>query len=298
MAIRKYTPGQSLTAERLNELVMAALENIVGGDGIQIDRAGRKLTIKLAKRDRGIWTARAADLSGFEVGDMVVKYRTDASVIVNGHRWLNCCNPTGAAAMLSVGDASSGATAWASADADDIFAALWARFANTELPIQDSTGAPSVRGASAAADFAAHKRLPLPDWRDRIPVGRGYTKSTTGDNDGFAYDARDMTTAHDHGLSTVLITSGTADNWDNATAPSESGAAVLAYTNALFDNNFDGSTGSAVDYNYGITDTGHTHDVGTDALGHDHEVDASAHGTDDTEIPHIVASWYILAEIA
>lgn len=71
----------------------------------------------------------------------------------------------------TIGDASSGATARANADTATLFALLWDSIANTELAIQDSAGAPSVRGASAAADFAAHKRMPLPDMRGYAPVG-------------------------------------------------------------------------------------------------------------------------------
>jgi hypothetical protein len=67
----------------------------------------------------------------------------------------------------TIGDGSSGGTSRANADTANLFSALWAGSTNTELPIQDGTGAGSTRGVSAAADFAAHKRLPLPDARGR-----------------------------------------------------------------------------------------------------------------------------------
>lgn len=66
----------------------------------------------------------------------------------------------------TIGSASSGATARANADTEPLFTALWNSTANTELIIQTSAGSNTTRGASAAADFAANKRLPLPEWQD------------------------------------------------------------------------------------------------------------------------------------
>jgi hypothetical protein len=65
----------------------------------------------------------------------------------------------------TIGDGSSGATARANADTLTLFMFLWNSIANTELVIQTSVGAPTTRGASALADFNAHKRMPLPDMR-------------------------------------------------------------------------------------------------------------------------------------
>lgn len=79
--------------------------------------------------------------------------------------WLLCAGGT-------IGSASSGATARANADTQTLYELLWNGFANTELPIQTSTGVASTRGASATADFTANKRLQLPDLRGRVPVGK------------------------------------------------------------------------------------------------------------------------------
>lgn len=65
----------------------------------------------------------------------------------------------------TIGSASSGATARANADTLNLYTALWTNFDNTLLPIQTSAGAATTRGASASADFAANKRLPLFDSR-------------------------------------------------------------------------------------------------------------------------------------
>lgn len=71
----------------------------------------------------------------------------------------------------TIGSASSGGTSRANADTADLYALLWADWDNTVLPIQDSSGTPTTRGASAAADFAANKRMPLPDHRERVSAG-------------------------------------------------------------------------------------------------------------------------------
>lgn len=80
----------------------------------------------------------------------------------------------------TIGSVSSGATARAHADTLDLFTLMWTEFTNTELPIQTSAGAASTRGASAAADFAANKRMPLFDSRSRFHRGA---------DDGLGFDA-------------------------------------------------------------------------------------------------------------
>lgn len=83
--------------------------------------------------------------------------------------------PTGALKCngATIGSAASGATN-ASAEYAALFALLWAWNA-TDSPILDSAGAGTTRGASAAADFAANKRLTLPD--DRGEFRRGWDDS-------------------------------------------------------------------------------------------------------------------------
>lgn len=72
----------------------------------------------------------------------------------------------------TIGSAASGGTERANADTLYLYRLLWNDYSNTELPIQDSAGAPSVRGASADADFAANKRMPTPDYRGRGGLGK------------------------------------------------------------------------------------------------------------------------------
>lgn len=60
----------------------------------------------------------------------------------------------------TIGSAASGATARANEDTFALFEQLWA-FPNASTPIFTSAGVASVRGVSAAADFAANKRIQL-----------------------------------------------------------------------------------------------------------------------------------------
>src|SRR5512136_1700049 len=82
----------------------------------------------------------------------------------------------------TIGGASSGATARANADVEELFTLLWNGTDNTTFPIQDSSGTPTTRGASAAADFAANKRFPLPDGRGRGKLGYGQGSGLTNRN--------------------------------------------------------------------------------------------------------------------
>lgn len=73
----------------------------------------------------------------------------------------------------TIGDASSGATARANADVFDLYAVLWGAVDNTnsQIKIYNDAGVLIEKGASATADFAAHKRISLPDKRGRASIG-------------------------------------------------------------------------------------------------------------------------------
>lgn len=91
--------------------------------------------------------------------------------------WLKCNGET-------IGDALSGATARANDDTWGLFEVLWTDWSDADCPVFKSTGEVSTRGASAEADFAAHKRISLPNilgkfvrgWADdgEIDSGRAF----------------------------------------------------------------------------------------------------------------------------
>ena len=140
------------------------------------------LTGSLARDGSGPMLANL-DMGGFKVtnagealasGDLITKAALDAAVALLTVQLI----PTGALQFFArttaptgwlitngqtIGNGSSGATSRANSDTEDLFTTLWEAFSNTLLPIQDSSGVASTRGASAAADYAANKRLPLPD---------------------------------------------------------------------------------------------------------------------------------------
>lgn len=80
--------------------------------------------------------------------------------------------PTGWVRMDgSIGNASSGATQRANADTAALFAVLWDNVAQANATVQDSAGSTVSRGVSAAADFAANRRIVIPDMRGEFSRG-------------------------------------------------------------------------------------------------------------------------------
>lgn len=71
----------------------------------------------------------------------------------------------------TIGSAASGATTRANADTEALFTLFWNSFTNGTLPIRNPDGSVSSRGASAAVDFAANKRLTVFDLRTRYDRG-------------------------------------------------------------------------------------------------------------------------------
>jgi hypothetical protein len=102
----------------------------------------------------------------------------------------------------SIGNAASGATTRANSDTLALYTHLWTEFTNAELPIQTNGGVATTRGGSAAADFAANKRMPLFDSRSRFhrgsDSGLGYDTALTV---GAAQD--DLIKTHTHSGTTA-----------------------------------------------------------------------------------------------
>jgi len=144
------------------------------------------------------------------------------------------------AAGRTIGSAASGATERANADTAALFALLWALDA-TLFPVTTSTGGASTRGASAAADFAANKRIQLPDHRGRVTAGV--------DNVGGA--ANRLTSA--------------AGGVDATKLGSAGGAATHTLTTAQMPA-----------HAHGVTDPGHNHSINDP--GHAHTASDSGHG--------------------
>lgn len=158
--------------------------------------------IQLALSVTGLGTAAAVgitDAGGFFTGTNVEAALQEVGVsLAAGSAALLAAVPTGVCwpfcgtvapsgfvleSGQSIGNASSGAVGpthqRANADALNLFTLLWNSSTNTELPIQDSAGVATTRGASAANDFAANKRLPTPDGRGKVQAGKDNMGGTT-----------------------------------------------------------------------------------------------------------------------
>jgi len=130
--------------------------------------------------------------------------------------------PTGwlAANGDTIGSAASNATN-ASADYSALFTVLWDNWTNTDLPILTSGGSASTRGADAATDFAANKRLPLPDLRGIFVRGSGsQTIGGIAYNKTFAAKEGDAFQGHYH-----TLTNGSSI-WRNTGGGALAGAGV------------------------------------------------------------------------
>ena len=90
------------------------------------------------------WELLNPAASSFTTGDVKTTLKTAADA-----GWVMMNDGT-------IGDASSGATTRANADTQALFTLLWTNVSNTNCPVSGG------RGASAAADFAAHKTIALP----------------------------------------------------------------------------------------------------------------------------------------
>lgn len=151
----------SLVDDNLNNAVSDATKwvslGVAGGGGVPtisgIGDAGKAIVVN------STGTAYILDNSSqFTTGDTLYSYAAAKT------GWVLASGGT-------IGDASSGGTVRANADTEALFTLFWGLDA-TIFPIQTSAGAGSTRGASAAADFAAHKRMTIPDERGRVGAGR------------------------------------------------------------------------------------------------------------------------------
>ena len=123
----------------------------------------------------------------------------------------------------TIGNASSGATTRANADTSSLFSLLWSEFDNTALPIQDSSGAASTRGASAAADFAANKRLPIHDARGEFIRG---LDDSRGVDSGRALGSAQLDAFQGHKHSTDAYTGDTNRDGGSFSTSATSSASV------------------------------------------------------------------------
>lgn len=132
----------------------------------------------------------------------------------------------------TIGSAGSGATERANADTINLYTLLWNDYSNSIFQIQTSAGAGTTRGASAAADFAANKRMPLPDLRSVLTLGK----------DNMGGSAANRVTTAGSGIDAVTL--GATGGAQNVTLTSAEMPVHTHIQNA---------------HNHTITDPGHVH---------------------------------------
>jgi hypothetical protein len=110
----------------------------------------------------GAWVVR-----GYQRADGTAVVAPTSFVTGMGMDWWLAAAPSGwVFAWGNIGDASSSATNRANVDCEDLFTALWNDYADTEAAVSGG------RGINAAADWAAHKTIAVPDVRGRTRVGK------------------------------------------------------------------------------------------------------------------------------
>lgn len=155
----------------------------------------------------------------------------------------------------TIGSAASGATTRANADTLNLYTLLWTEFSNAELPIQDSSGVATTRGASAQADFDANKRMPTFDARSRFLRG-----ADAGIGVGLSQE--DQIRAHNH--------TGTTDVGGGELQSIQATASATAVTSSpVQDTLLLANVVSGIGYVGAISPNPHQHSYTTDDTGGD-----------------------------
>jgi hypothetical protein len=158
IGLNGFATGEAISGQlnkvwRQSSFVAAALATAVSATLGQDVLDNGNLPALTAQIVAAISALVESDPSSFKTGD--TKWRPTADTQAGWVR-MNA---------LSIGDATSAASERANADTLNLYALLWNNFAQAQCPV---TGG---RGASAAADFAAHKPIQLLDMRGTAPFG-------------------------------------------------------------------------------------------------------------------------------
>lgn len=177
---------------------------------------GAALSLRGA-RDYWVYPGDVLDLESLGGGNWREVRRSAEAVVGYAQLTLDDTAPGGWLLLNdgSIGNAASGATARANADTQALFELIWAKTLAAWCPTQDAAGTPVARGASAAADFNANRRLVLPRALGRAlaaaGAGSGLTARALAEYLGA--ETHVLTSAempvHSHGLTDPGHTHGT-----------------------------------------------------------------------------------------
>lgn len=141
---------------------------------------------------------------GFRTGDWK---GTTGSSLQSGWIW----------AAGNIGNGSSGASNRANDDCEALFKFYWNDAAynytgttatGAALQVFTSDGSSVAKGVSADADWAANRRINVPDFRDRVPAGRGNMVGNAGRLSGQAGGVSGNGLGNAGGTETHSLTSG------------------------------------------------------------------------------------------
>lgn len=217
---RTFVSGETLTPAKLNELVDSAKVTSIVNDDVSASAAIAYGKLNLSNSivagdiaSNAITTAKILD-ANVTLAKLAVAVAN--ALVPSGAVGYFARNsaPTGwvLANGGTIGSSSSNADL-ASADAEALFTVLWGNgWTDALLPVLTSGGSASTRGASAAADWAANKRMTLPDLRGVFVRGWGSQtiSSISYASANFGTKQQDALQGHKHNVSpaTVVITTG------------------------------------------------------------------------------------------
>lgn len=197
------------------------------------------------------------------------------TVLATGDIFFSLLNGTRTGAVRlngrTIGNVTSSATERADEDTINLFAHLWNNLANAQAAVSGG------RGASAAADFAASKRITLPDFRGCGPVGFDDMGNTAASLLGSApiVTGGVTTTGSILGANTHTIT--------QAQLPSHT------HTFSATTGNDSPDHGHAVSITTGAESADHTHSIsitsGTESADHTHDISHTT-GTESADHTH------------
>jgi hypothetical protein len=181
-------------------------------------------------------TLQAPDVSGVIATQAYVRQFTPTGTVYSGYFPVV---PPGfvMADGRTIGDATSGAVNRANADTQNLFQQLWLRVGNAQCPVL-----PGGRGASAAADWAAHKTLALPNHSGRALFGRD---DLSGTNQG------------------ILSPSGIASTTIGAVGGNATESALVTVTGSRFTDADNADVTVQAGSGINVANAGHAHATNT-----------------------------------
>ena len=129
------------------------------------DEELRAIKVVLAAWKADVIDSYATTITALQTSITTLQAELTANVpVVGSWHYQGSQSATGAYLTLdgkTIGNMASGADYIHASTYQALYTHLWTNYANDILPILSSGGSADVRGASAAADFAANKRMPL-----------------------------------------------------------------------------------------------------------------------------------------